>query len=153
MGNNYLLSQKVSNLQGSSAILDDAVDGEVSVYCAHLVLETLGDDDLSESQEWKGNNLSNLCYTSNHVHNETFDRPQTSYMLSAALPYCECNLVRLALLQPDVHVDMADILVESTPRAFDSDQPGLDGDFHTLWDVEFFGLEDVPHLRINGLLA
>ena len=51
LGNNYLLSQKVSNLQGSSAILDDAVDGEVSVYCAHLVLETLGDDDLSESQE------------------------------------------------------------------------------------------------------
>lgn len=41
---------------------------------------------------------------------------------------------------------MADILRESTSRALDSDQTRLDGNFDTLGDGEFFGLEDVPHL-------
>ena len=67
-------------------------------------------------------------------------------MLTAALPYCECHLVGLALLQPDVHVDVTDILRQRSTRALDGDDAGLDVDGNPLRDVEFFGLEDVPHL-------
>ena len=70
-------------------------------------------------------------------------------MLTATLPYCECHLVGLALLQPDVHVDVTDSLVKGSPRALNGDETGLDADFNASWNIELFGLEDVPHLPKN----
>ena len=57
------------------------------------------------------------------------------------------DCVGLALDETDVHIDMADILGEGRSWASHSDEAGLDFDSDTFWDLEFFGLEDVPHLR------
>ena len=43
----HLLAQEITNLQGPSTLLNDAVDGEVSVDRTHLVLEALEVDKLS----------------------------------------------------------------------------------------------------------
>ena len=67
-------------------------------------------------------------------------------MLAATLPYCERNLVRLALLEPDVHVDVTNILRQLSAGARDCNETGLDVDSNSLRNVELFGLEDVPHL-------
>lgn len=37
----HLLAQEVTDLKLVATLLDDAVDGEMGVYCAHLVLEAL----------------------------------------------------------------------------------------------------------------
>lgn len=67
-------------------------------------------------------------------------------MLATALPNGESDLVGLALDEANVHVDMADVLGECRPRARHLDETGLDFDSDTFRDLEFFGLEDVPHL-------
>ena len=68
-------------------------------------------------------------------------------MLPAALPNSESNLgVALVFHQPDVHVDVSDILDENTPWTLDGDDTGLDGNVNTLGDIEFFCRVDVPHL-------
>ena len=67
-------------------------------------------------------------------------------MLAATLPYGKADLVVLALLQPDVHVDVTDILGQRSTRALNGNEAGLDVHGDTLGDGEFFGLEDVPHL-------
>ena len=74
-------------------------------------------------------------------------------MLAATLPDSEGDLVGLALEDSDVHVDVTDILVKGSPRALNGDETGLDADFNAGWNVELFGLEDVPHLEEQGLLA
>ena len=68
-------------------------------------------------------------------------------MLPATLPDGESNLGGvLAFHQPDVHVDMPDVLDEGTPWSLNSDDTGLDGNVNTLGDIEFFCRVDVPHL-------
>ena len=67
-------------------------------------------------------------------------------MLATALPYREADLVRLSLLNPDVHVNVPDILGQRSTGALDGNEAGLDVHGDTLGDGEFFGLEDVPHL-------
>ena len=67
-------------------------------------------------------------------------------MLAATLPDSEGDLVGLALEDPDVHVDVTDILRQRSAGALDGDDAGLDVDGNPLRNVEFFGLEDVPHL-------
>lgn len=67
-------------------------------------------------------------------------------MLAAALPDGEEDLGLLALDDTDVHVDMADVLGEGSPRASNADDTGLDGDLDALGDIEFFNLLDVQHL-------
>ncbi len=96
------------------------------------------------------NGAADLCNASNHVGDETFDCSQASYMLPAALPHCEGDFCGLALDEPNVHVDMADVLGQCSPGPFDSDKAGLDGDVNSLGDVEFFCLEYVPHLEDKG---
>lgn len=68
-------------------------------------------------------------------------------MLAATLPNRERDLVVLPLLQPNVHVDVTDILRQSTTVARDRDDARLDADFDPLRNIELFGLEDVPHLK------
>ena len=67
-------------------------------------------------------------------------------MLAATLPYRKADFVVLALLEPNVHVDMTNILREGSAGALHGDETGLDADFNAGWNVELFGLEDVPHL-------
>lgn len=52
-------------------------------------------------------------------------------MLPSALPYSESDLVGLALDQPDVHVDMADILGQSAAGTLDGDETRFNGDLNT----------------------
>ena len=68
-------------------------------------------------------------------------------MLPAALPDRQGNPVNLALHQPDVDIRMSEVLREGTTGALNGDEARLDGDFNALRDVEFFGLENVPHLE------
>ena len=68
-------------------------------------------------------------------------------MLPATLPDSESNFGRvLCFHQPDVHVDVSDILDEATPWTLDSNDTGLDGNVNALGDIEFFCRVDVPHL-------
>ena len=68
-------------------------------------------------------------------------------MLPATLPDSESNLGSvLGFHQPDVHIDVSDILDEGTPWTLDGDDTGLDGNVNTLGDIEFFCRVDVPHL-------
>lgn len=92
-----------------------------------------------------------LRHTGDHVDDEGLDSPQARNVLAAALPYREGDLVGLALQQPDVHVDVADILVQGSAGTLDRDETGLDVDFNTLGNVELFGLEDVPHLKRSSV--
>lgn len=91
---------------------------------------------------------TNLSDTSDHVVDKGPDCAQTCDMLAATLPHCEGDFVCLPLQQPDVHVNMADVLSEGSSWSSDRNEAGLDGDFNTLWNVELFGLEDVPHLKV-----
>lgn len=67
-------------------------------------------------------------------------------MLASTLPYSQSDFCGFALEEADVHVDMADVLCQDASGTSDGDEAGLDGDFNALRDVEFFGLEYVPHL-------
>ena len=87
-----------------------------------------------------------LCDTSDHVDNERPEGAEDSDVLPAALPNREGNTVDLALHQPDVDISVSEVLREGATGALDGNLAGLDGDFNTLWNVELFGLEDVPHL-------
>ncbi len=66
-------------------------------------------------------------------------------MFPVSLPDCKGDLV-LALDQADVHVDMANILCERSSRPSDYNNARLDRDSHTVWDLQFFGLQYVTHL-------
>ena len=68
-------------------------------------------------------------------------------MLASTLPNSKSDLVgRLALEEPDVHVDMTNIFCEGPAGPCDGNEAGLNGNRDALRNVEFFGLEDVPHL-------
>ena len=70
-------------------------------------------------------------------------------MFPSSLPYSESNFINLALDQPDVHVDMPNVFGEGTAGTSDSDKAGLDGSCDSFGNIEFFGLENVPHLVVN----
>lgn len=68
-------------------------------------------------------------------------------MFPSSLPNSESDFVSLATLdQPDVHIDMANVFDQGTAGTGDGDEARLDGGSDSLRNVEFFGLEDVPHL-------
>lgn len=68
-------------------------------------------------------------------------------MLPATLPDGESDLGGiLGFHQPDIHVDVSDILDEVTPWSLDGDDTGLDSNVNTLGNIEFFCRVDVPHL-------
>ena len=68
-------------------------------------------------------------------------------MFTSTLPDRKSDFVgRLSLDQPDVHVNMTDIFGEGATGTCDADEARLDGNGDALGDVEFFSLEDVPHL-------
>ena len=69
-------------------------------------------------------------------------------MLASTLPDSERDFVgRLALEQPNVHIDMTNVFCEGTAGTRDSDETRLNSNRDALRNVEFFSLEDVPHLK------
>jgi len=75
-------------------------------------------------------------------------------MLASTLPHCKSNLAALLGLQhPDIHIDMTDILRKGASWAGDFDNAGLDFNSNTLGDLEFFSLEDVPHLYSKSVTS
>lgn len=90
---------------------------------------------------------TNLRDTVDHIRDETPDCSYAGNVLPTTLPDGESNLGDvLAFHQPDVHVDVSDILEEGTSWALNGDDAGLDGNVNTLGDIEFFCGVDVPHL-------
>jgi hypothetical protein len=69
----------------------------------------------------------------------------------ASLPYSENDLVGLAFHQPDVHVNMSYVLVQCPTRSSNRYEARFNRHLDAFWDIEFFGLEDVPHLRKNAV--
>ena len=67
-------------------------------------------------------------------------------MFPSSLPNSESDFVGLAFDQPDVHIYMANVFGEGAAGTSDSDKAGLDGCCDSFGNIEFFGLEDVPHL-------
>lgn len=75
-------------------------------------------------------------------------------MLSSTLPDSESNFLGFrGLLEAYVHVDMANILRQRTTGTRDREDPRLNGDCDTLGNIEFFCLEDVPHLGNEGQIS
>lgn len=68
----HLLSQKVSNLDRLSTIVDNDVDREMGVYSLDLVSEA-------------------LCDTGDHVLNQRLDSSNASDVLSVSVPHCELD--------------------------------------------------------------
>jgi len=56
--------------------------------------------------------ITDLCDTSDHVFDERFDCSQAGDMLPPTLPDCEGDLVRLALDELNVHVNVSNILLQ-----------------------------------------
>lgn len=72
-------------------------------------------------------------------------------MLASTLPYCESDCDGLdGFDDSDIHVNMSDVLLDGSPGSGDGDESGLDSNLDTLGDYEFFGLEDVAHLKYSG---
>ena len=70
-------------------------------------------------------------------------------MLAPTLPDSERdNLLALdhARVDLDVHVDVAEVLLERPSWTGNGDESGLDLDGHLVGDLELFGGEDVAHL-------
>lgn len=68
-------------------------------------------------------------------------------MLATALPDSKGDGVGLALVEADVHVNVADILGQRSAGPSDGDEARLDADLDALRDVQLFCLQHVAHLR------
>ena len=90
---------------------------------------------------------AHLGDTNDHVVDQTPECPEDGDVLAATLPDRQGDTVDLALHQPDVDICVSEVLRQGTTGTGDGDEAGLDGDFNALWDLEFFGLENVPHLE------
>jgi hypothetical protein len=118
-----LLTQEVTDLNSITFLVDDDVDGEMSVDITHLVLVTLGD-------------------TNNHVVNKRADGTNTGDVLTVAVVDHEADLGTFNL---QLNVQVTEVLGERTTGTLNRDLTGLDVDSDTLGDGEFFVLENVLH--------
>ena len=76
--------------------------------------------------------MADLGYAGDHILDERLDGAEARDVLATTLPDSKSDLCALSLDELDVHIDMADVLFELTPRAFDSDDARLDTDIDTL---------------------
>lgn len=121
----------------------------MGVHSTHLVLEALQSELTCEPSFSAYLCRTHLGHTGNHVLNETLDCTEASNVFPATLPYRQGDLVGLARKEPDVHINVADILRQGSPGALDGNLTGLYGDLDSLGNVELLGLENVLHLRVR----
>ena len=84
---------------------------------------------------------------SDHVVDQATDGAQASNVFPASLPYSQGDHSGLALHHSDIHIDMTDILGKSPAGAGNADKTRLNAYLNVGGNFEFFGFEDVPHLR------
>ena len=89
---------------------------------------------------------THLRDTSNHINDKAPEGAEYSNMLASSLPDSEGYPVDLPLHQLNVDIGMPEVLGQCTTGTLDGDDAGLDSDFDTLWNIELFSLEDIPHL-------
>ena len=127
-GQTHLLAQEVTYFDGIPAILDDAVDREMGVDCPHLVAETLRN-------------------ANNKIVYEGTDRSEARVVFASTCPNLQDDLV--TLLGRYVHSNMADVLRQSSSRARNGDDTGLDLHLDALRHLELLGLDDVLHCEVG----
>ena len=76
--------------------------------------------------------MADLSYASDHILDERFDSAEACDVLATTLPDSKSDLCPLSLDKLDIHVDMADVLIELTTRALDGDETRLDADSDAL---------------------
>jgi hypothetical protein len=119
-----LLTQEVTDLNSIRRVVDNDVDGEMSINVTQLVLETLGD-------------------TSDHVVDQRTDSTDTSDVLTETVVDDKLDVVTS---NSDFNVQVTEVLVKNTTRTFNGDLTGLDGNLDTLRDGEFVLLINVFHV-------
>lgn len=96
---------------------------------------------------------TSLRHPDDHVVDQTFDSVQTGNVLASALPdsqgYFRLGLARFSY--SDIHVHMSDDFRERSPWTSHFDNPRLDLDSDTFRNIDFFGLEDVAHLKYRAV--
>ena len=125
-----LLTEEVVDVDLLLIIRNEAVDGEVSIDKAHLVLVALGD-------------------AGDHVLDVGGDSADRRDGLAGGKPHLEVDL--FVLVAGNVHVEVADVLEASeelAAGALDLDFLGLDLDGDTLGDGDFFN--DAEYLHCSG---
>jgi hypothetical protein len=140
----HLFAQEITDFDESSVLLDDAVDREMSVYGTHFVSETLEYHEYWRKAETEDTYLGN---TDHHVVDQGANGSQASDVFPAALPDTQSDHSSFVLHYPDIHVDMSDVLGQSSPGSSDCDKARFDGNIDAGGDFEFFGFVDVPHLE------
>jgi hypothetical protein len=91
--------------------------------------------------------MCDLGYTGDHIFDERLDGAEARDVFATTLPNSKSNLRPLSFDELDVHVDMADVLLELAPSALDDDDARLDGDGNALRNDQLFCLQNVTHPR------
>jgi hypothetical protein len=125
-----LLTQEVTDFNSIGGIVDDDVDGEMSINVTHLVFETLGD-------------------TSDHVVDQRADSTDTGNVLTETVVDNELDLITN---NGNFNVQVTEVLVKSTTGTFNSNLARLDRDLDTFRDGEFVRLVDILHYKIMPFL-
>lgn len=82
---------------------------------------------------------TNLRNSLDHVRDETPNGSQAGNVLPATLPDCEGDPGSvLSFHQPDVHVNVSDVLDDGASWTGNGDDTGLDGNVDTLRNIELF---------------
>ena len=102
---NDTLSQEVANFDKRAFLADGSVDGKVSIYKSHLVLEAL-DDALDQILDVRA------------------DGTHSSYLLLGAEPLLDLDL--LGVQFGDVNAGVLEATAENTTWALDCDNSGFD---------------------------
>jgi hypothetical protein len=122
-----LLTQEVTDLNSIRGIVNDNVDGEMSVNVTELVFETLSN-------------------TGDHVVDQRTDGTDTGNVLTETVVDNELDLVTN---NGDFDVQVTEVLVKSTTGTFNGNLTGLDGNSNTFGDGEFVLLVDVLHCKLE----
>ncbi len=91
--------------------------------------------------------MSDLGYAGDHILDERLDGAQACDVLATTLPDGKSDLGPLSFDELDVHVDVADVLLELAASALDGDDARLDGDGDALRHNQLFRLQNVTHPR------
>jgi hypothetical protein len=120
----HLFAQEITDFDDSSVLLDNAVDREMGVYRTHFVSETLEYHEHWCKAEAEDAHLGN---TYHHVVDQGANGSQASDVFPAALPDTQSDYSSFVLHYPNIHINMSDILSQSSPGSSDCDKARFDG--------------------------